>query len=70
MKVGDLVRVGFGCPANYHGILLAFHPYCINGRDDLTRGDWTILFNDGDVETFKSATFGDEMTVEVISESR
>ena len=73
MKVGDLVKVNFyGFDQLFHGILLAFHPYYKNGRNAQERGDWTILFNDGDIDTFRSAAFGcdGEMTVEVISEGR
>ena len=69
MQVGDLVKVDFyGFEEQFHGILLEFHPY-YNDR----HGSWTILFNDGDIETFRSQSFDPsekEMTVEVLSESR
>ena len=71
MKVGDLIKVGFA-EGDYHGILLGFYPY---NPDDLGRacmgGDYKILFCDGEVVMYsQSALDFDEVTMEVISESR
>ena len=71
MKVGDLIKVGFA-EGDYYGILVGFYPY---DPDDLGRvctvGDYKILFCDGEVVMYSQSAFDyDEVTMEVVSESR
>ena len=66
MKVGDLVKLGFA-EGIYHGLIVKYyHPPSYPSR-----GEWTILFCDGDVETYTQESFDlGDLDVEVISESR
>ena len=66
MRVGDLVKVHFAEGA-YYGMLLHLDPY----PPPSLGHDWTILFCDGDIETYSQQALDfDEIRVEVVNESR
>ena len=66
MKVGDLVKIAFA-EGVYHALVTSYyHPPSYPSR-----GEWTMLFCDGDVETYTQESFEwGELEVEVVSESR
>ena len=67
MKVGDLVKLGFAEGVYYAIVIGSDHPPSYPDRLE-----WTMLFCDGDVETYTQESFdwGELKMMEVISESR
>jgi len=66
VKVGDLVKLGFAEGVYYALVTNHYHPPHYPDR-----GEWTMLFFDGDVETYTQESFDwGDLEMEIISEGR
>ncbi len=66
MSVGDLVKVSFAEGTYYAIVTKYYHPPSYPNR-----GEWTMLFCDGDVGTYTQESLDyEEIIVEIVSENR